>query len=98
LRQKSALFRELQEIESMNTFWQLWDTTTGNLVTEFDSEDEALESLCEVRAEDGDEALLEFALFRFQDGRPTLIAKGPALAEYVIRARKLEGTPFVKTT
>ncbi|MGH7960307.1 MAG: hypothetical protein ACRERD_00590, partial [Candidatus Binatia bacterium] len=59
----------------MNTFFQLWDTTTGNLVTEFDSEDEAIEALCRVRAEDGYASLLEFALFRFEDDRPTLVAK-----------------------
>jgi hypothetical protein len=72
----------------MNTFLQLWDATTGNLITEFDSEEEAIDALCRVGAEDGDEAFLEFALVRFQDDRPTLIAKGRALLQYVARARK----------
>jgi hypothetical protein len=71
----------------MNIFFQLWDTTTGNLVTEFDSEDEAIEALCRVQAEDGEEALLEFALVRFQDDRPTLITKERDLIRYVARAR-----------
>jgi hypothetical protein len=71
----------------MNTFFQLWDRTTGNLVTEFDSEDEAIEALCRVQAEDGEEALLEFALVRFQDDRPTLITKERDLIRYVARAR-----------
>jgi hypothetical protein len=72
----------------MNAFFQLWDITTGNLVTEFDSEDEAIEALRGIQAEDGDGALLEFALFRFQDDRPTLVAKERALVRYVARARK----------
>jgi len=71
----------------MNIFFQLWDTTTGNLVTEFDSEDEAIEALYRVQAEDGEEALLEFALVRFQDDHPTLITKERELVRYVARAR-----------
>jgi hypothetical protein len=70
----------------MTTFFQLWDTTTGNLVTEFDSEDEAIETLCSIRDKDGDETLLELALVRFQDDRPTLVAKEGALVEYISRA------------
>ena len=71
----------------MNTFLQLWDTTSGNLVTEFDSEDEAIKALCRMRDENGDEALLEFALVSFQDNRPTLIAKDRDLIRYLARAR-----------
>ena len=72
----------------MNAFLQLWDITTGNLVTEFDTEDKAIEALRGVQAEDGDGPPLEFALFRFQDDRPTLVAKERALVQYVARARK----------
>jgi hypothetical protein len=71
----------------MDTFFQLWDTATGNLVTEFDSEDEAIGHLREVQADDGEAAILEFALFRFEDGRPTLVAKERDLVTYVARAR-----------
>lgn len=67
----------------MNVFLQLWDTTLGNLVTEFASEDEAIEALCRMRAEDGDDALLEYALVSFQDDRPTLIAKEQDLIRYL---------------
>lgn len=77
----------------MNEFFQLWDTTTGNLITEFDSEDEAIEALCEVRSEDGDGPLLEFALFRFRDGRPTLLAKERDLVRFVARAHVRSLTP-----
>jgi hypothetical protein len=71
----------------MNIFFQLWDTTTGNLVTEFDSEDKVIEVLSGVWAEDGDEPLLEFALFRFQNDRPTLVAKESGLISYIARAQ-----------
>lgn len=71
----------------MNTFFQLWDITTGNLVTEFDSEDVAIEHPRTVRAEDGDEPILEFALFRFQDDRPILVAKERDLVRYIARAQ-----------
>ena len=70
----------------MNVFFQLWDTTTGNLVTEFDSEEEAIGHLRVVQADEGEESILEFALFRFEDGRPTLIAKERDLVTYVARA------------
>ncbi|MBA3449633.1 MAG: hypothetical protein H0T18_00305 [Chloroflexia bacterium] len=70
----------------MNVFFQLWDTTTGNLVTEFDSEEEAIRALREVRAEDGNEPILEYALVRFQDGRPILVAKESDLVFYLARA------------
>lgn len=69
----------------MNRFFQLMDVTTGNLVTEFDSEEDAIEALSEVQAADGDEPILEFALFRFQDGRPNLVAKESDLVLYVTR-------------
>jgi hypothetical protein len=72
----------------MNTFFQLWDRTTGNLVTEFASEDEAIEALSAIQADDGDEPLLEYALFRFQDGRPTLVAKERDLVVHVASAQR----------
>jgi hypothetical protein len=72
----------------MTTFYQLLDVTTGNLITEFDSEDEAIEALSGVQADDGDEPLLEYALFRFQDGRPTLVAKERELVVHVASAQR----------
>ena len=72
----------------MNAFFQLWDTSTGNLVTEFDSEDEAIEALSRIRADEGVEPLLEFALFRFEDDRPTLVAKANELVRYVEVTRR----------
>ena len=86
--QKSAPFRERQGSKGTNPCFQLWDITTGNLVTEFDSEDEAIEALSSVQADDGDDPLLELALFRFQDGRPTLVAKASDLVLYVAARRE----------
>lgn len=56
-------------------------------MTEFDSEDEAIAALREIRDEDGDAPLLEFALLRFQNGSPTLIAKEGDLVRHVARAK-----------
>ena len=75
----------------MNGFFQLLDVTTGNVVTEFQSEDDAVEALSGVQGDDGDEPILELALFRFQDGRPTLVAKERDLVIYLARARKRRG-------
>ena len=82
----------------MNAFFQLWDTTSGNLVTEFESEQEATEALYQVLSEDGANPLLEWALLKFQEGHPSLVAKGSDLVVYVARAgrhrekqRPLEG-------
>jgi hypothetical protein len=71
----------------MNAFFQLWDTTTGNLVTEFDSENDAIAALSGILAKEGNEALLEYALFRYQDDHPSLIAKEDALVSYIARAQ-----------
>lgn len=71
----------------MDEFYQLWDTTTGNLVTEFDTEDEAIQALLEIQAEEGDEPILEYGLLRFQDDHPTLVARERDLVQYLERAR-----------
>jgi hypothetical protein len=72
----------------MTTFYQLMDVTTGNLITEFDSEDEAIEALSGVQADNSDESLLEYALFRFQDGCPTLVAKERDLVVHIAAAQR----------
>ena len=75
----------------MNGFFQVLDVTTGNVVTEFQSEDEAVEALSGVQVDDGDEPILELALFHFLDGRPTLVAKERDLVVYLARARQRRG-------
>jgi hypothetical protein len=72
----------------MSMFFQLLDVTTGNLVTEFQSEDEAIAALSAVQVEEGDEPILDFALFRFDNGHPSLVAKRGELARYIARARR----------
>jgi hypothetical protein len=72
----------------MDAFYQLWDTTTGNLVTEFDTEDEAIEALLEIQAEEGDDPILEYGLLRFQNDHPTLVARERDLVAYLERARE----------
>jgi hypothetical protein len=72
----------------MNTFFLLLDTTTGNMVTEFDTEDEVIEILGEVQSNDGEGALLEYALFRYEGDHPTLVARKHDLVSYVARGRR----------
>ena len=81
----------------MDRFYQLLDMTSGNLAAEFESEEEVIESLREVQKEDGDGPILELALFLFEDGHPTLVAKERDLVLYVTRARKLDRSRAVKT-
>ncbi len=76
----------------MNIFFQLWDITTGNLVTEFSTEDEAIAALSGIQADAGDEPLLEYALFRFHDDHPTLVAKATDLVRYVATKRRTHNT------
>jgi hypothetical protein len=80
-------WRNLWKGKGMSAFLQLWDKTTGNLATELDLEDEAIEALGDVHAEEGQGPLLRLALFRFTDDRPNLIAKERDLVAYVARAR-----------
>jgi hypothetical protein len=71
----------------MSIFFQLLDVTTGNLITEFQSEDEAISALIAVQVEEGDEPILDFALFRFDNGRPSLVAKRGELVRYIAHVR-----------
>ena len=66
----------------------LLDTITVNKVTEFDTEDEVIEFLSAVQAKDGDEPLLEYALFRYEVDRPIHVARERDLVFYLERARE----------
>ena len=72
----------------MTTFFVLYDSTTANLVTEFDTEEEAIELLSQIQDDEGDEAILEYALFQYEDDRPTLVAREHDLVLYLARARE----------
>ena len=72
----------------MSEFYQLFDATTGNLVTEFDSEEEAIEALNGIWADEGDEPISEYTLFRFRDGKPSVVAREQDLVLYLERARE----------
>ena len=84
-----------QKKKGMNTFFLLLDMTTGNMVTEFDSEDEVIEILSDVQARNGDESLLEYALFRYEDDRPRLVAREHDLVHYLARSRERIANPVV---
>ena len=72
------------------------DTTTGNIVTEFATEDEMIEFLSAVQAKDEDEPLLEYARFRYEVDRPILVARERDLVFYLARARERGVTGVVR--
>lgn len=72
----------------MSVFFHLLDLTTGNLVTEFRSEDEAISALNAIQVEEGDQPILDLALFRFHNGQPSLVAKQGELLHYIAHARR----------
>jgi hypothetical protein len=72
----------------MEPFLQLMDITTGNLVAEFESDQEAIAALGRVQEDEGAESIADYALFRFLDGHPVLIAKQLELVRLVSIARQ----------
>lgn len=57
----------------MNVFYQVLDVSSGNVVTEFDTEVDAFAALCRVGQEHGLAEMAHLALLRFEDGHPSLI-------------------------
>jgi hypothetical protein len=58
----------------MNLPFLLFDLVSGNVMTAFASEDEALSALRETAAEDGVEAIKNLSLLIVRDGHLTLVA------------------------
>lgn len=58
----------------MSEFFQLLDVSSGNVINEFDTEQEALAALGAVGHEHGLAELANLALLRFEDGHPRLVA------------------------
>lgn len=58
----------------MAVFFQLMDKTSGNVIRDYDTEDEALAELREVAQNYGPDDIRGLALLKFEDGHPTLVA------------------------
>ena len=76
----------------MSMFYQLLDRSSGNVITEFDTEEEAFAALCRVGRDHGLEELQHLALLRFEDGHPSLIAMED---ELLARVREEIGDPVI---
>jgi hypothetical protein len=63
----------------MSMFFELLDTSSGNLIKEFETEREAIDALRAVGHEYGVEHLRHLALLCFQNGHPTLVARDDEL-------------------
>ncbi len=69
----------------MDDFLELVDWSTGNVIAEFDSEEQALADLVAEARDYGFDGIESYALLRYQDGHPTLIAMEDDLVTYVRR-------------
>jgi len=67
----------------MTVFFQLMDTTSGNVIRDYDTEDDALDELRGVARNYGLDEIRELALLRFEDGRPILVAMGNELIAHL---------------
>ncbi len=63
----------------MNTFYEVLDRSTGNVVKDYPTEEAAFKELESIVQTYGVEEIKDFALLRFQDGKPTLVAMEEAL-------------------
>lgn len=67
----------------MGDFFELVDWSTGNVIAEFDTEEEALADLLAEGREYGFDGIRSYALLRYRDGHPTLIAMEDELVAYL---------------
>jgi hypothetical protein len=63
----------------MTAFFQLIDATSGNVIRDYVTEDDALDDLRGVARNDGLEEIGGLALLRFEEDHPTLVAMGDGL-------------------
>src|SRR6266576_534365 len=60
--------------QQTTVFFQLMDTTSGNVIRDYDTEDDALDELRGVARNYGLDDIRSLALLKFEDGHPTLVA------------------------
>ncbi|MGH2614101.1 MAG: hypothetical protein ACRDJC_02580 [Thermomicrobiales bacterium] len=58
----------------MDSYYEIFDLASGNMVEDYDRERDAIEALMRVVGEHGRQAIATFALTSVQDGQSTLIA------------------------
>jgi hypothetical protein len=63
----------------------LYDLPSGNVITNFVSESDAWDALCQAAGDDGLESIENLSLLRIDNGKPTLIAMEDELVQRVVR-------------
>jgi hypothetical protein len=68
-------------------WYELWDVASGNLITDFDSEVEAIETTLAYLTADDSGPAVDVSLVVYDDeSRPVHALEGPALAAWIERA------------
>jgi hypothetical protein len=75
----------------------LFDLLSGNVITDFVNEREALDALCQIAREDGLEAVADLALTRIANGHPKLIAMEDDLVRRVASELRKESGKTAQT-
>ena len=76
----------------MSVFYQVLDVSSGNVITDFDTEEDAFVAMCRVGQKHGLAELAHLALLRFEDGHPSLVAMED---ELLARVREEIGDPVI---
>jgi hypothetical protein len=70
----------------MDTFFQLFDLASGNVMADYAREEDAWAELSQLAAEEGPEVLRDLGLLRFDHGQPSLVAMDNELIARVLAA------------
>lgn len=68
----------------MKIFFEMFDLESGNVIEDFETEQDAMDALAATERTFGSEAIENVALLRFDDGHPTLVAMEHDLIDRVI--------------
>lgn len=68
----------------MKVFFELFDLETGNVIEDFETEQDAMDALIAAEREHGSQAIKNVALLRFDNGHPALVAMEQDLVDRVM--------------
>jgi hypothetical protein len=73
----------------MDSYYELFDLASGNVIEDYESENEAIDALIQVVVNHGSQAIETFALTQVISGQPRLIAMQKDLVVRVEEAMQL---------
>ena len=79
--------QRLTKAESMDAYYELFDLASGNMVEDYDCEQDAMEALIGIVGNHGSLAIATFALTHVENGHSKLIAMQDNLVARVEKAR-----------